>query len=270
MKHSLNGLEIDVTDDFAVCHIEQFTNEIKKLIRKHLSNICHGKELVSKGLGLHTYKNTLREFKKRYDCKTDLIKKGMIGELLTHMLIHEFFEEFDVLSPFFNMEEKSQRKGFDLILVSKDDENVWITEVKSGEIAKTGCPNKTTKGFLQNAKRDLKKRLNQSEDTFWLNAINTVNSVVNDCNDYKDVVIKILDEEGQLALDEMADSKNNNVILTSVLFHRTNNLFDSGVPEEISKSIKKENLFNKVIAFSIQKGTYKKIESFLFKDELNG
>lgn len=266
----MKGVEITIENNFVVCHIHTLSDDLKEMIRNHLANICHGKSLASKNLSVHSYKSTLTQFHNRYNSKTDETKKGMMGELLSHVLIYEHFKSFDVVSPFFNMEEKSQRKGFDLILVSKDEENVWITEVKSGEIGQSGCPNKSTRGFLQTAKRDLKHRLNQAEETFWLNAINTANNAIDDCTDYKSAIIEVLSTEGTLALNDKADSKDNNVILISVLFHDVNNLFDDKLPENVADSITDENIFKKVITFSVQKGTYKNIEEFLFQEELSG
>ena len=269
-KNELDDIELTIEDEYVVCHIHALSEGLKELIRNHLSNICHGKSLASKNLSLHSYKSTLTEFYNRYNRKTDEIKKGMMGELLSHVLIHEYFKSFDVVSPFFNMEEKSQRKGFDLILVSRAEEDIWITEVKSGAIARSGCPDKSTRGFLHTAKRDLKLRLNQGEETFWLNAITTANNAIEDCTDYKDAVITVLAYEGELALNDKADSKDNNVILISVLFHDVSSLFNSEIPKVMANSISEEDIFNKVITFSIQKGTYQNIENFLFQEELNG
>jgi len=266
----IEGLKLEVNETFIACHITQLTEELKEGIRVHLQNICHGKGLVSKGLLAHSYLRTLQNFRDRYVEKTVNIKKGMIGELLTHYVVHDFLDDFDVVSPFFNMEEKSQRKGFDLLLTTNDGQEVWITEVKSGEINSIGCPDRATRGFLHTAKRDLKKRLNEPEETFWLNAINTAQNAILGCTDYKDAVLKILDEEAVSAADDKASGLDNNVILVSVLFFDINKPFEIKNTEEVSHDIAAENLFNKVITFSIQKGTYENIAKFLFEEELDG
>ena len=38
-------------------------------------------------------------------------QKGLIGELLTHIIISEFFPEYDVISPYFNLEGEALKKG---------------------------------------------------------------------------------------------------------------------------------------------------------------
>ncbi|WP_303732466.1 Hachiman antiphage defense system protein HamA [Idiomarina piscisalsi] len=267
---TIEGLIINSGADYLTCHIQSLTHEIKNCIRNHLQNICYGTALAERGLSGQTYQRTLKAFRSRYTPKTDNIKKGMIGELITHVVIFELFENLDVISPFFNMEEKSQRKGFDLILAEASGEDVWITEVKSGALNKTGCPDNSTSSFLETAKNDLNRRLNESEMTFWQNAINSTNNSILDCRDYKDVIIKILDDELVAASDEKANSKDNNVILVSILYSDINSPFKPDAVIKTCSKIKKEAIFNRVFTLSIQKSTYEKVARFLFEEELDG
>ncbi|MEP4888946.1 MAG: Hachiman antiphage defense system protein HamA [Aliiglaciecola sp.] len=266
----INGLKISNGDGYFTCHIMGLTDEFKECIRQHLQNICHGNALASRGLNGQTYSRTLKAFQDRYGPKTENIKKGMIGELLTHVIIFELFDDFYVVSPYFNMEEKSQRKGFDLILAETNGEEVWITEVKSGALNQAGCPNKSTAAFLKTAKSDLNRRLNESEMTFWQNAIYSTNNSILDCKDYKDVIIGILDDELVAAAEGQAQSKDNNVILVSVLYSDTANSFDSNTTNRTSIDIEKEGIFKRVISLSIQKSTFEKVAEFLFEEEFNG
>lgn len=59
----------------------------------------------------------------------------MIGELLVHIIL-ELEGKYSTASPFFNMEESSFKKGFDIVLFEEDSKELWITETKSGEIQK--------------------------------------------------------------------------------------------------------------------------------------
>ncbi|WP_299267532.1 Hachiman antiphage defense system protein HamA [uncultured Psychrosphaera sp.] len=265
----INGLIINQGPSYFTCHLESLTDEFKSCIKKHLQSICHGVALAEKGLSGQTYQRTLKAFKSRYTPKTGNIKKGMIGELLAHVIIFELFDHFDVVSPYFNMEEKSQRKGFDLLLAETSGQNVWITEVKSGALNKTGCPDKSTSNFLKTAKSDLNRRLNESEMTFWQNAINSTNNSILDCKDYKDVIIKILDDELVASSDGKARSDDNNVILVSVLYSDINKSFDYKTVEKVCAAINEEAIFNQVFTLSIQKSTYENVATFLFEEELN-
>ena len=257
-------------NDHSFCfHIDTFTDELKGLIREHLSTICYGKNLVSRGLEAHSYQNTLASLKGRYEDKTPDIRKGMIGELLTHVVICSNLEQYEIASPYFNMEEKSARKGFDLLLVADQGQTLWVTEVKSGELGATPGPDQKTRNLLQQAKRDLNERLNQAEQSFWQNAINTVLVAISDCTDYKDAVIEILGDEQELAATGEANSQDNSVILVSVLYHDPNNKFDPRTTEAAATSIADEDIFGEILTISIQKEAYQQIADFLFEEELD-
>ncbi len=61
---------------------------------------------------IYSYK-VMKEFVKRYKTNNDASedrKKGMIGELLVHVVL-EIEGRFTTASPFFNMEERSFKKG---------------------------------------------------------------------------------------------------------------------------------------------------------------
>ncbi|MTB65395.1 hypothetical protein GKR48_00830 [Providencia sp. wls1943] len=59
---------------------------------------------------MYRYAPTLQAFLERYENTSENTKKGMIGELLSHIIINEFFDNFEIASPFFNLEEKSIKK----------------------------------------------------------------------------------------------------------------------------------------------------------------
>lgn len=269
-QHRIKGLKIEHDDGYFTCHISALTDEFKDCIRKHLRNICHGTSLASRDLGGYTYKRTIKAFHSRYTSKSKNIKKGMIGELLTHVIIYEFFDAFEVVSPYFNMEEKSQRKGFDLVLSESQGNRVWITEVKSGSKGADSSADSATSKFLNNAKADLSDRLSRSEPTFWHNAINSINTAVPNCTDYKELIIDILDDELIAASDGCSKSEDNHVILVSVLYNDIAEPFESQTTKIFSESINGKGSFKKVIAVSLQKSTYEKVADFLFEEELNG
>lgn len=77
-----------------VCHISSLSEDLKNKIRERLSAICNGAAKAASRSELYTYRLTLKEFLNRYESKTDKIKKGMIGELLTHVLFMHFYENY--------------------------------------------------------------------------------------------------------------------------------------------------------------------------------
>ena len=193
---SIEGVRFKKDKDYAVCHILEFSDELKKLIREQLSFICYGATNTLSTRKIYNYNNTLKEFIKRYDEKKDNTQKGMIGELIIHVLINEFFPEYETVSPFFNIEERSVKKGFDVVLTNKENHMMWITEVKSGELHKGKDANETNIDLLNRAKSDLYSRLNGENQSLWLNAINGAKIALDSKKDLKDAVIEILEEYG--------------------------------------------------------------------------
>lgn len=164
----MDGVTFKQVDQYALCCVESFSDELKLALRENLTRICHGADQASKDRAIYKYPATIKHFwNERYSRKPWETRIGMLGELLSHVIILKLFPNFDVVSPFFNMEEKSIRKGFDLLLYEASTNNIWITEVKSGGRGadKTSCS--ATSALLRLARDDLKKRLAEPELNHW-------------------------------------------------------------------------------------------------------
>lgn len=265
----VSGISFVKNADYAVCHFTSLTNEIKELLREQLSFICYGQSASNSGLDLYNYSNTLQEFIARYESKNAIKQKGMIGELLSHLVVNEFFSEYQVVSPFFNKEERSVKKGFDVILSSKSDYSIWITEVKSGELHKDKDANATSFDLLGTAKRDLISRLNTENRSLWLNAINDAKIVFERHADIKDAIVEILAGYGTKGGNSALTSSEINVFLVSALFAPLSTPICDTAIETKSNSLKAENSFKALFVLSMQKGTYEKVYEFL-KEESGG
>ena len=261
-----DGLTIIKNENYSLIIIDDLTIKLTQLIRKNLSSICHGHAKSKTSRLAYTYKNTLNEFLERYNKKTKDTKKGMIGELLSHVLIHEYFPIWDTVSPYFNLEEKSIKKGFDLVLYSLEDNELWITEVKSGELHKDKDANATTEDLLYTAKYDLNGRLNEKNNTFWENAINGASIALDGYNDVKDAVIDILGKISDSTILNQQKSTERNVILISNLFNDLKDSVQETTPAYCYQKYSKENIFKKIFIISIQKETYTKIVDFLVSE----
>jgi len=132
----MDGVIFKQAGQYAMCCIENLSDELKTAIRDNLTRICHGADLASRSMVIFKYEATLKSFWDRYSTKDLNTRTGMLGELLAHVIILKKIDSFDVVSPFFNMEEKHIRKGFDLVLYEPASNEVWITEVKAGGQAK--------------------------------------------------------------------------------------------------------------------------------------
>lgn len=265
MEKNIQGVEFQRYEGYAVCHINEISDELKVIVREHLSSICHGSH-VSDDLNssMYNYKSTIGSFLERYKKKTDITKKGMIGEFLSHIIITSLFDEYVIASAFFNLEEKSIKKGFDLLLYDTTDSTVWITEVKSGNLHANSTHDQTTSNLLNQAKNDLNKRLNEQETQYWHNAIHHVRASVHDESDYRDALIRILrDDYGCDAATKKSKSQDKNVVLISNLFEPLSTKISITPSETLSKSLSDKKLFSESIVLTIQKATYEKIVEFL-------
>ena len=125
------GVTKEDYSDYVLYYIENFSDELKSEIRSRLVSICHGAEHAQSTRVIYSYKYTLKEFIKRYKTNQDASenrKKGMIGELLVHVIL-EIEGRFTVASPFFNMEERSFKKGFDIALFDSKTEELRLCAV---------------------------------------------------------------------------------------------------------------------------------------------
>ncbi|MCB2356411.1 DUF1837 domain-containing protein [Clostridium estertheticum] len=266
MVRSLKDIRFQKRKNYSICHIDDFSDDLKNLIKKQLSSVCNGTSKASSDRKAYSYKSTIKEFLKRYNTKPLKTKIGMVGELLTHILILNYFTEFNTVSPYFNLEERSIKKGFDIVLYSTNDNALWITEVKSGQLHKDKSVNETNKDLLRTANRDLERRLNENEVSIWENAINGASIVLDKNKDMKDAVIEILGSISDEIVDENGISNDKNVILVSSLFSSLSDEIKENEVKTTYNTLENKNNFNNLIAFSIQKGTYTKVIEFFKKE----
>lgn len=216
--------------------------------------ICHGEKNRNSTLSSHSINSTIEELLKRYP-DDDKKKKGFIGELLLNIIIRNYYD-YEVVSPFFNKEEASSaKKGFDIILYDNLDGSVWITESKAGEVTTQNIDQKMQER-LTVAERDLNTRLNESNQTIWLNALLDVDLSMNE-SDEKMIVQSILDR------GKIETSNKFNVALGGIVFHSMADKFSESTIIDKTTRVIDSGKFSKVKVISIQKGTYKKVEDYL-------
>lgn len=256
----INGISIKKEEGYVVCYIDELSDELKDLIRQELSYICHGKNEVEEyHLDHHSYKKTLTEFLKRYSSKSLEIKKGIMGEFIAHLIINKVLPNLNTISIFFNKEDLSMRKGFDLNYIDVEGNVVWYGEVKSGELNDTASPDDKNKQLLGAAKNGVAELLSGQRPNLWNSVI--IDAGLSFASDQRKKVKELLD--GDIREIEENSVVKKNAILVSVLFHDAGNkITPESVKEHLSKIVT-EDIFSDVILFSIQKSTYTKIESFL-------
>jgi len=252
----------NLEDNVYICYVEEFSDELKEKIVQMLSSLWHG-SVDAEERPQFTYNTTVKRFLERYQTKTADTKKGMIGELLTHLLLPTYLN-LEAISIMKNKEENSIRKGFDVVYTDESD-LIWYCEVKSGGDTNS-TENIDTKNIslLKKAKDDIEAHSLGNRATLWDSVLIDVNSTIFNSERRLDIK-ELLDEDHP---DTENRNLERNVILSSVLYKN----LDTRICPESLKSYKvgvdSENIFVGLVVFSIQKETYSRIEDFLI-DQFN-
>jgi hypothetical protein len=258
IENPINGLEIEKYNGCYLFRIEEFSNEIKDLIKEQFAEIWNGLIQVDEDPVFFSLKKTVIVFLDRYNSKSNKIKKGMIGELLAHLLINNFAVDLKPLSILKNKEERSIKKGFDILYYDFSTESIWYSEVKSGEATSSeNRPNNLASNHLDKAKQSISEMFNSGRRSLWESALIDVKLTVEESehrNDFSDL----------LKIDsENISSDNKSVILISVLFHNLSEKISLEFIISYYEDLIAEAKFSSQILFSIHKETYQAVEDFL-------
>lgn len=256
----INGVSVTRSDGYVLCCVDEFTEELKVLIREELSAICNGKaEIQEYNLDCQSYEKTLAEFLTRYETKSEKMKKGIMGEFMAHLLINKVLTGLQALTILFNKEELNVKKGFDLVYVDTENDFIWYGEVKSGEVSSGNTPDGKNKDLLNVAKGDMRGFLSGQRSNVWRSVIVDVNLTI--AQDQRKKVKDLLSADS--AHFELGGDAAKNAVLISVLFHDVASKVSSASVEAHLGVIMSEKVFTNVILFSIQKSTYSRIEEFM-------
>lgn len=202
---SLNNLNLK---NYNYVFIEDVDYEnIEMMLRNNLVGLCWGTENED----YYDINDVIDEFLDRFFRKSEEQQFGYIGEFLYYLYI---LNNADIISPvsiFFNQEEKSFKKGFDLL--GYDGSELWYSEVKSGEKKEYDIDSVNLER-LSTAYRDIKDKLRfiNRNTNYWDTAKSNickikVNGIISDRNN----VVNIL------TTDRVKENIKN-VIIVSVIF----------------------------------------------------
>lgn len=258
----MEGIQFEKSDKGSICiTIEEISDELKNVIKTRLSEICHGAAKASRKTVLYSYEQTLAAFFEKFDTKSADTQKGMIGELLTHVLFLHYQDEFRAASPFFNMEEDSIKKGFDLVVHHETTKEIWFVEVKAGECGAQTSIQKLG-SLLSLAKNDLKTALDSTRNTLWQNAVNGASLVIQDPG-LKSQIENLLESCNEKAVAGASASTDYNAVLAAVCFSGSQT-FATGSEFDVRHTTQSNlNEFRKLISIALQKDTIESITNFL-------
>jgi hypothetical protein len=155
----IDGVKIIKTEDYLITKVFELSEDLKVELRKRFTAICRGEQNSQLNRGSYTYKRTVEEFLKRVQNKSEKIQTGMLGELIVHVLTGFIYPDHKTIVPYFNLEERSIRKGFDSIIYSPSI-GIWVYEVKSSKSEDSRLNvNSKTKSLIKIAHDDLSGKL---------------------------------------------------------------------------------------------------------------
>lgn len=251
----MNGIVEIKKGEVTILEVRVFSDELKKKIRDELVNICHGEYALNSGFSYHSFDETVKELVNHRIPRDKNKKIGAVGELLLNTLIREF-TDIRIISPFFNLEERNVKKGFDIIAVDSN-KDLWIIESKAGEPGELKTATRKVRERIREANRDLFTRLNKNNSQLWLNAVNSVRCALDDTSE-KNTIVNILNKNSN-----SYSSTDKNVILGGTVFCLFDSTIDLNKLSKLYNSILTSNNFCKLRLIAVQKKTYKEILDFL-------
>lgn len=252
----MDGIFLQEVDNVTICRVESLSDEIKSLIRDELSSICLGRSLVAEDADYYSYTNTLKKFLETYDNIAPTQQVGIIGELLSHLLISSHREDFKIVTLLLNKEELQIRKGFDLVYLYNNE--LWYGESKSGELQQ-GTPIQKVGRLLSDAKNGIKEYLEGNRAKLWDSAVLEASQTL-DANDSM-TAKKLLRNDSTLL--QSGESIKKNALLVPILFNDVNEPIDISELLIKAQTIIQEQIFEDILVFCIHKSTYSKIVNFL-------
>ena len=238
-----------------ILEIRNLSDDLKDKIKEQLVEICHGEYALVSESKYFSFDETIKELVNHRLPKAKNKKIGAIGEILLNVMIREY-TDMKIVSPFFNIEERNVKKGFDIIAVDSS-EDLWIIESKAGEKGKLKSSTDKVYERIKFAEKDLYKRLNKDNSQLWLNAIKSVTSSIDD-NSEKKTIMNILEKNSN-----SCSSSDKNVVLGGTVFCLFNSLIDSTVLNKLYVSILNSKKFSKIRLIAIQKKTFQAVIDYL-------
>ena len=255
----IDGVLTEKDGKCTLCKVVEFSSELEEKIREELNSIINGDFAIEEVPEVYDYQYALSLFLERYKSKPVDTKKGMIGELLAHVLAGALFTDLTSISVLKNKEEGSIKKGFDIIYLDIEQKSLWYSEVKSGYKSDANTAAEANIILLKRARTDIITKLTGKRKTLWDTAMTDVALILNGPKATN--AKKLLGKDSPIKKQSISNNKN--VILISTLYETPQNPLSIADLKEFASEIEKEGAFQSVLIFTIQKNTYEKVVEFL-------
>lgn len=257
----MDGINVVSTGDAAVLILEDVSDELKELLRNRLAAFCYGAAEVAPDADYYSFEATVTEFMLRYDKKAPTTKVGMIGELVVHVLVEGAHPTLSSSAVYFNKEERSIKKGFDLTFHEASKQSLWYGEVKSGEVVDGQSADEKSEALLKIAAADIAGKLNGDvRRSRWDTAIIDAGLTLG-ASEATTVKALLRSDSKQIVKGNKITT---NVLLAAVVLHELDHCVVTEVPTVAAvKTIMKSGRFDATRALVIQQAALETIVSFL-------
>ena len=224
--------------------------EIEKIIKQNLIGLCWGTENIE----YYNINDVISEFLERFNKKSNEQKYGYIGEFLYYLYVLKNIEIIKPVSLFFNQEERSFKKGFDLL--GYDGKEFWYSEVKSGSRGEKDI-NDYNLERISTAYSDIIKKLSSKNrnKNYWDTAKANICKIrLSGGKDERTKMINILTSDRNT-------NKLNNIIIVSVVFDDSPTTLNIDQIKNKYENLKEEK--ENITIICIRKKTIQKIISVL-------
>ncbi|WP_182378301.1 hypothetical protein [Nocardioides sp. WS12] len=139
--------------------VEAISDEFESHLRERLAAYCYGGQQSQEDRDYYSLERTISEFLTRYKAKHLTTQVGMAGELIVHLMMPQAHAQLESAAVYFNKEERSIKKGFDLTFHSTRARQIWYGEVKSGEVGPDQSADEKSASLLKAASADITDKL---------------------------------------------------------------------------------------------------------------
>lgn len=160
---AMDGIDVKVTESATLVIVRAISEDFRVHVRDRLAEYCYGAVTVSEDLNFYSFEKTVAEFLRRYDPKPRMTQLGMAGELIVHVLMPLLHAELTSAAVYFNKEERSIKKGFDLTFLGSSDTTFWYGEVKSGEVSASSNADEKAASLIDIAASSLASMLDDAD-----------------------------------------------------------------------------------------------------------
>jgi hypothetical protein len=256
----VDGIRLIGNSAVSAVIVDHVSDEMKGMIHARLNEYCYGATRVLEDSTYYSFEKTVEQFLERFESKHRTTQIGMAGELLVHLLMPMAHPSLTNVSIYFNKEERSIKKGFDLTFFHESAQTVWYSEVKSGEPAGESADAKAA-SLMATAASDLAAKMTaHSPRSRWESAQLDAGLAI---RSEEAKTVKALLRRDATVVDDGNDLRVNAVLAVSVFHDLQHCEIDETAVIAAAQRIAASNRFDDLRVIAAQQSVFDEVIEFL-------